>query len=213
MSYCRRVYLLFGEILYLLALYRTTELFSKYSDKKLIRGIRRREDDTLKYIYSAYYDMVRDLVLKNGANISIVPDVFQESIIILYKQIRAGDFELSTDLKGYFFGIARMVCSNIMREKRRFSSMESEPLDDTPSHYDNSALYMERIAARAMAKLSADCREVIELFLEKVSYSEIAQRLGLKDENYARRKKYLCKEALMELIKSDREYGDYQSLL
>jgi RNA polymerase sigma factor (sigma-70 family) len=188
-------------------------LFSKYSDKKLIRGIQRREDETLKYIYSAYYDMIRDLVLKNGGNISIVPDVFQESLIILYKQVRKGEIELSTDLKGYFFGIARMVYSNIMREKRRFSNLESEPLDETPSHYDNSTLYMERIAARAMEKLSPDCREVIELFLNKVPYSEIAIRLGLKDENYARRKKYLCKEALMELIKSDREYGDYQSLL
>lgn len=188
-------------------------MFSKYSDKKLIRGIRRREDDTLKYIYSTYYEMVRDLVLKNGGNISLVPDVFQESIIILYKQVRSGDIELATDLKGYFFGIARMVYSNILREKRRFSSMESEPLDETPSHYDNSTLYMERIAARAMEKLSQDCRKVIELFMEKVPYSEIARKLGLKDENYARRKKYLCKEALMELIKSDKEYGDYQSLL
>jgi RNA polymerase sigma factor (sigma-70 family) len=188
-------------------------LLSKYSDKKLIRGIRRREDDTLKYIYSAYYDMVRDFVLRNGGNISFVSDVFQESLIILYKQVRAGDINLSSDLKGYFFGIARMVWSNILRENRKFSAIESEPLDETPSHYDNSTLYMERIAARAMEKLSPDCREVIELFLEKIPYSEIARRLGLKDENYARRKKYLCKEMLMELIKSDSEYDDYQSLL
>jgi RNA polymerase sigma factor (sigma-70 family) len=188
-------------------------LFSKYSDKKLIAGIRKRDDDVLKYIYSAYYDMVRDYILKNSGNPSYVSDVFQESIIALYKQIKEGDLELKTDLKGYFFGIVRLVWSRTLRHRDRFSSIEEELVDDTPSHYDDSTLYMERIAARAMEKLNHDCREVIRLFLDKVSYDEIARLLGLKDENYARRKKYLCKESLMELIKSDREYDDYQSLL
>jgi hypothetical protein len=32
--------------------------------------------------------------------------------------------------------------------------------------------------------------------------------MGLKNESYARRKKYLCKEALMEIIKTDPEYQD-----
>ena len=36
--------------------------------------------------------------------------------------------------------------------------------------------------------------------------------MNLKNETYARRKKYLSKEALMELIKSDPEYKDYLNL-
>jgi len=33
--------------------------------------------------------------------------------------------------------------------------------------------------------------------------------MELKNETYARRKKYLSKEALIELIKEDPEYRDY----
>jgi hypothetical protein len=33
--------------------------------------------------------------------------------------------------------------------------------------------------------------------------------MDLKNEIYARRKKYLCKELLMELVKKDPEYQEY----
>lgn len=188
-------------------------MFSKYTDKKLIEGIRKRDDEVLKHIYAAYFDMVRDYVIKNNGNNSYVSDVFQESIIILFKQIKSNELDLKTDLKGYFFGIARMVWSQMLKQKQRFSNLETELVDETPSSYDNTSAIMERIVARAMEKLNPDCREIIALFLDKVPYDEIARKLGLKDENYARRKKYLCKEALMELVKSDPEYCDIDSSL
>jgi DNA-directed RNA polymerase specialized sigma24 family protein len=49
---------------------------------------------------------------------------------------------------------------------------------------------------------------VLKLFSEGYSYEEIARKMGMKNEAYARRKKYLCKEALMEIIKTDPEYQD-----
>jgi hypothetical protein len=44
------------------------------------------------------------------------------------------------------------------------------------------------------------------------SYEDIAVRMNLKNETYARRKKYLCKEALLEIIKEDPEYQEFLRL-
>jgi RNA polymerase sigma factor (sigma-70 family) len=183
-------------------------LFSKYTDKKLIDGIRRRDDEVLKYIYSTYYEMVRDYVLKNNGNHSFVSDVFQDCIIVLYKKVRSKELDLNTDLKGYFFGIVRMVWGEMLKHNQRFSSLETDLNDEVSAAYDNSTALMERIVSRAMEKLNPECRKIITLFLDNVPYDKIAKKMKLKDENYARRKKYLCKEALMELVKSDPEYGD-----
>jgi len=49
---------------------------------------------------------------------------------------------------------------------------------------------------------------MLTLYSEGHTYEEIARRMSLKNESYARRKKYLCKEALMEIIKTDPEYQD-----
>jgi len=37
--------------------------------------------------------------------------------------------------------------------------------------------------------------------------------MNFRNESYSRRKKYLCKEAIMELIKSDPEFIEYQRFL
>jgi len=53
----------------------------------------------------------------------------------------------------------------------------------------------------------------LNLFSEGHSYEEIAVKMDLKNEVYARRKKYLCKEVLLELMKKDPEYQEYLRFL
>ncbi|HMT67511.1 MAG TPA: hypothetical protein PKE28_07930, partial [Bacteroidales bacterium] len=65
---------------------------------------------------------------------------------------------------------------------------------------------------RSFALLAEDCQTVLTLYGDGLSYEEIADRMGLKNAVYARRKKYLCKEALMKIIKTDPEYHDLGSL-
>ena len=79
--------------------------------------------------------------------------------------------------------------------------------NETAAEEAGSAL-LERIVTRSFALLAEDCQRILTLFGEGLSYGEIARRMGFKSEEYARRKKYLCKEALMEIIKTDPEYQD-----
>ena len=67
---------------------------------------------------------------------------------------------------------------------------------------------LERIMARAFDKLPSDQQYILKLFAEGISYEEISIRMNLNSEEYARRKKYLSKEALVELIKADPEYQE-----
>jgi DNA-directed RNA polymerase specialized sigma24 family protein len=83
--------------------------------------------------------------------------------------------------------------------------------NDFPDHEegDDRDLLLENILSRAFRKLSDDAQTILSLFSEGFSYMEIADRMNLKNETYARRKKYLSKEALIELVKADPEYKDY----
>jgi hypothetical protein len=50
---------------------------------------------------------------------------------------------------------------------------------------------------------------VLNLFADGLTYEEIAVKMNLKNEVYARRKKYLSKEALLEFVREDAEYQEY----
>ena len=184
-------------------------LFKKYSDSAIIEGLCRQDNKILEYLYDSYFEMVRDYLRKNSGSDDDVYDVMQESIIILYKQAREKDFTLTTDLKGYFFGIARNRWHEQLRKNPRFSDLP----EDQPAEDDNeeNKLTLERIVSRSFMLLKEDCQMIINLFMEGYNYEDIARKMGLKNEVYARRKKYLCKEALMDIIKSDNEYHDFTS--
>jgi len=188
----------------------TLGLFKKYSDSALLEGLLRQDNKILEYLYEVYFEMVRDHIKKNSGTEEDVYDVLQESIVILFKQVRENKYNLTSDLKGYFFGIARNIWSAQLRKKSRNTEIESDYPDEDENESGNPLL--ERIVSRAFKLLSDDSQTILTLFSEGYSYQEIASMMNLKNETYARRKKYLSKESLMEFVKLDPEYKDYLSL-
>jgi RNA polymerase sigma factor (sigma-70 family) len=182
-------------------------LFKKYSDINIIEGVRNQDDKILNWLYDAYLQTVKKYVLSNSGSEEDVSDVFQDTIIVLYNQITSNNLHLTTDLKGYFFGIARNVWSAQLRKKQKTVELEIDPPyeEESEEQYDQ---VLERVISRAFQKLKPDQQMILNLFSDGLSYEEIAVKMNLKNEVYARRKKYLCKEALLELVKEDREYQE-----
>jgi RNA polymerase sigma factor (sigma-70 family) len=197
-----------------LLLYSTAKnrhLFKRIPDSTIIEGVRRQDEKILTWLYDNYLQTVRHHVLKNSGTDAEVPDVFQEAIIILYTRIREDDFTLTTDLRGYFFGIAKNIWNVQLRRKLK----NTEILHDYPDEADNDDYkneVLEKIISRVFQKLKPDAQMILRLYSEGYSYDEIATRMNLKSDTYARRKKYLSKEALIELIKNDPDYRDYLNL-
>lgn len=184
----------------------------KLTDRDILEGILRQDEKVLSYLYDNYFQTVKNHVLKNSGSKDDVADVFQDTIIALYQQVSETNFTLTSDLKGYFFGIARNIWNVQLRQKKRNSELTVDVAeeDDSDDLFDPA---LEKILSRSFQKLKPDCQAVITLFYNANSYEEIANKMKLKNETYARRKKYLCKEALIELIKNDPEYKEYQRFL
>jgi len=200
------------EILYLPNdLNEKTGLFKRISDINIIEGVRNQDDKILNWLYDNYFNTVKNHVLSNSGSDEDVSDVFQDTIIVLFNQITDDKLNLTSDLKGYFFGIARNVWSSHLRKKQKTVELEIDLPDEeeTEEQYDPT---LERIVSRVFLKLKPDQQMVLNLFSEGLSYEEIASKMNLKNEIYARRKKYLCKETLLELVKEDPEYQEYLRL-
>lgn len=183
-------------------------MFKKISDNSLIEGIRNQDDTILNWLYDNYYQTVSKHILKNSGTPEDVSDVFQETIIILYNQIIDCELNLTSDLKGYFFGIARNIWNTQLRKKRKTVELERDLDLPEDVEEDNDRMF-ERIVSRAFQKLKPDSQEILNMYYEGYSYNEIAVKMNLKSENYARRKKYLSKEALMEIVYKDPEYQEF----
>jgi RNA polymerase sigma factor (sigma-70 family) len=187
-------------------------LFKKISDKSIIEGILNQDDKTLNWLYDNYFQTVKNHVLKNSGTHADASDVFQDSIITLFSKISDNSLNLTSDLKGYFFGIARNIWSSYLRKNRDTQELDENIIADTDENDSNDPMF-ERIVSKAFQKLKPDMQTVLNLFSDGYSYDEIAVRMNLKNEQYARRKKYLGKEALLDLVREDPEYQEYLRFL
>jgi RNA polymerase sigma factor (sigma-70 family) len=189
-----------------------SRLLRKPTDNIIIEGLRLQDEKILNYLYDDYYQSVKNHVLKNSGSLDDASDVLQESVITLYKQVSCPDFKLTTDLKGYFFGIVKNTWNSQLRLKKRTTELDMDMIND-PDNEDIADPILEKVVTKAFARLKPDCQTILKLFSEGFSYEEIAIRMNLKNETYARRKKYLCKEALIEIIKEYPEFKDIQRFL
>ncbi|MBN1951494.1 MAG: sigma-70 family RNA polymerase sigma factor [Bacteroidales bacterium] len=177
---------------------------------QIVEGIRKRDNAVLSVIYKEIFPVVRYYVMANGGTQEDAKDVFQESMIIVFRKISRDSVEITTGFEAYLYGIARMVWLKILRNRdihdRNIVKLEEPEV----GYYENDELMEEdlemRLFRKYFLKLGKECQDLLTMISEEVPYETIAKQMGYKNEKVVRNKKYKCKEVLMKMIKSDREY-------
>ena len=70
-----------------------------------------------------------------------------------------------------------------------------------------------RLYRKHFRKLGKDCQKVLEMYFDKVSMAEIARRMGFASEGYAKKRKFKCKEKLIQLIKAVPSFKDLKHMV
>ena len=182
----------------------------KLTQGQTIEGIRNRDNRVLTIIYKEVFPVVRYYIISNGGNQEDAKDVFQESLIIAYKQISRNSVEIKTGVEAYLYGIARIVWLKLLRN-REIHNRNIVKIEEPEVSYLPEDMFIEedmelRLFRKYFLKLSPDCRKLLNLISEGVSYVDIAEEMGYKSEKIVRNKKYKCKQALIKMIKADKEY-------
>ena len=177
------------------------------TEDALIEGIKQHDIQVLRYIYKKYFDTIKNLIKKNNGNDEDAQDIFQEAIIIIYKKIKEENLELSCSLSTYLYSVCRLLWLKQLEKKkiRGESFGNGDEIEEISSLLgSNFELNDEyKLYQYHFNKLNKDCQKVLRLFLEKVPLREIAEIMGYKTEQYAKKRKFECKNKLVDSIKND----------
>ncbi len=175
-----------------------------------INGIKNSNSKVIRVIYQKYFKAIAHLVETNGGTREDARDVFQEGLILMYQKVQKPDFELKSKFLTYFYAVCRNIWSNKLRKKpKKEVTIDSQMLpieeEDSLSEIEKNEQYL--LYRKKFLELGADCQKVLRLFLKKVSMKEITSQMGYSSINYTKKRKFMCKEKLMKLIKKDRHYN------
>ena len=180
-------------------------LRSGTTDAELIALLRQgtiEENNALTAIYKAHYTTVAGYVLRNSGDHDAARDVFQDGVIVLYRNIKGNKFNGESSLGTYLFSICRFLWLKTLK-KHGHSPLDQAELDLPGEEPLMTLLDDERRKAvlTLFDRLGEVCKRILLLsYYDDLDMREIAERTGFKDEQNARNKKYKCLKSLKTMM-------------
>lgn len=180
----------------------------KLTDQQIISylqsGKAADEDLACQFLYEKYYGLVESMVVKNDFAKNSTSDIFQDTVVILWKMANKNGFTLSSTVKTLLYSIAFNQLRNRLRHRGRTVELKAEqemiPIVDAQlerlvrSEKNNLVLSLLRT-------LGKDCQKVLQLFYyQQLTMKKIQTAFGDKSEAVTKNRKSRCLQRIREKV-------------
>jgi len=177
-------------------------------DDKLVNGFLKHDSKVLLKIYEECYPMVEKMVVNSGGFRVHAEDIFQEAMIIAYRRIESGKFELKCKFSTYLYAVSKRLWIQEKRKKNgsSVSIEESGDMVEDNAFYDSYDEQVSGIIIRHFLDLSKDCQKILQMHFNKVTPADIQKVMGYRTLHHAIDRKYRCKRSLIKRIINDPKF-------
>ncbi|WP_053990003.1 RNA polymerase sigma factor [Mangrovimonas sp. TPBH4] len=162
------------------------------SDQKIVALFKSgHREKAFKQLYKLYPKIER-LILSKGGKKQDAKDVFQEALIVLYRNLQKPNFQLTSSIYTYLYAVSRYIWSDTQNNLNKLSKSDlNENLEDISNQVQEEKKY--RFAERAFSELGERCQQLLLMFYhKKMSFRDIAKVMQFKSEKIAKNQKYKC---------------------
>lgn len=183
-----------------------------HQDQKYIDALITNDVAILDELYQRFSGKIKWMVLQNNGTEADAGDVFQDALLSIYRKASAGNFVLTCPFEAFLFTICkrRWLKELIKRRQQWVTTGENEEYNVGEDSF-KLAEEIEKNEARIslfsekLAELGEACRQLLRLSWGGRSMEEVAKALNMT-YGYARKKKSLCMEKLIVLVKQSATY-------
>ncbi|MEO1049462.1 MAG: sigma-70 family RNA polymerase sigma factor [Bacteroidota bacterium] len=172
---------------------------------EILEGIKAGNQATLNQIYKEHLPIIRQFITTNSGTSADGDDIFQQSLLIIYRKLKMGGLEIDCAFGTYLYSICKRLWLAQLRKNKR--SITFETLEVSTDIEQNVQHTIERdeqlnLYKKHFSKLQQKCQQLLTLFYRGESMKVIAEKMGYT-ESYTRKKKFECKKGLIELVEKD----------
>ncbi|MDD7885249.1 RNA polymerase sigma factor [Flavivirga sp. 57AJ16] len=153
----------------------------KYTEKQLLKGLKKGNREVYKFIYITYYNELC-IYIRNYTDSQSAEDIVQNILLKLWED--RNQTKIHTSLKSYLFkSVYYKFLDSIRKEKRineRLEALRYNTLNDI--HEEDNQISEQRLIAlrKAIDDLPPRCKEIFLLSkYDGLKYIEIAKALGI----------------------------------
>ncbi len=183
----------------------------EFTDAEIIDCLRNRQSDVVQYLFKRYLPMIRFMVYKAGGSSDDANDIFQDGLIILIDRVDRDDFELTCKLKTFLYSVCNNLWLNVVDKRKSAENFFHRKLDDSTEVDFTDELdqkVYQDLVFEIYETLDPVCQQILKLYWEGYSPTEIAKILGYTN-SYVRKRKSECHA---EVIRRIQNHPDYKVL-
>ena len=172
-----------------------------------MKGNFQERNGALKRIYEVNKQRIVPYVLANNGSLEEAQDVFQESMITLYENVRDDKFKGESAINTYLYSIAKFKWLNQIKKNTirtiHHENLEKQKFSESPLVKIVEGEYKEQVQ-NVLSQLGESCKNIlIDSLYHNASMKEIAQQHDFSSEQVVRNKKHKCLQRLKELIQQN----------
>lgn len=170
-----------------------------------IERIRNGDQRVIKEIYVSNYGAIERMVLKNSGNLHDAKDVYQEAMMVFYKNVVMPDFLLTSSISTYLYAICYRIWLKKIRDAKRMVIEVGDGVTDELD-FEIHSKNPDEMLIRTMEMLKThgkNCLEIMKRFyFHNQPFDFIAEELGYASGQVVREKKYRCIKKVRKGLKS-----------
>lgn len=175
-------------------------------DNEIIDRIKSGDERSLDYLYEKHYGMMTKMIIRNSGSEDEAKDIYQDAIVVFWQKVASNNLVLTSKISTYLYSICQNLWRKELERKKRLSNEEV----DGNVIIDVDKKERIEIVNRCINDLGDTCKKVLSYYyFDRLSMSDIAEKLGFANADTAKTKKYKCKKELDKMIKSRYTASDF----
>ncbi|MAU14970.1 MAG: hypothetical protein CMH46_05460 [Muricauda sp.] len=182
------------------------------TNNQLVTAFKNNDQKVMQEVYQNIFPKFRSHVFKNNGDEAQAKDVFQESFISCWRNVKLDKLKENSNLEAYLFTIAKNKWTDHLRSAHFKKTVSDDGvIAMRPNNEDQSDEEEEEgkldVLRGALKQLGTSCKKLlIQFYFERKSMDEIAKDLQLGSAS-VRNKKYRCMEKLRTLAMETKKNG------
>jgi len=178
-------------------------LDTPFTEEQLMSGLAEQSPRVIDYLYKKAGPMAVKMIARYGGNHADAEDIFQESILAAYVNIKKGKYQPSEQAKltTYILQICKFKwldqLKSAYRKNTEYQVPDTDIEDLDPDELEQEARIQQLY--KLIEQLGEQCKSILQLFYwKKFSVEKIAESMGLEPAS-AKNQKYRCMKRLKEM--------------
>ncbi len=176
---------------------------------KWVDRVKKGVSKAFELLYRAYRkEFIIWIIRKSSCTQEMALDIFQESVLALYKNVKAGHLdEMRSSFKTYLFSIGYKIFYHQKRKRQSSNTLFLEERQEMLQQMivmptkNEDLNEMQQLISQSLLKLRLTCQDILTMFYYKgMTMNEIAEEQNYSSVNVAKVMKLRCMKALRKIV-------------